>query len=294
MKRLFCFLILIVLAFTLSSCKGNQVESNTGSITLKFPEEYMSYVPYEEVPNFVFEFEGVINTVTGVTLSNSIIFSNNDDFILSDIISDFLKSYEEKDRLSFRLISKQENYETKLNTLEPDENGELKHKSHVLKVKDGEVFEEIAIIDLENGLTLSIYYRRFVSDFEGEYKTYYAWSYRTLMEMTLQYPVMLHVNEKGEKEFLIVPLPTNVNAHISVARQLPLQKLLNDEYLKDKYRRFNYPDYSLDPSDGKEFDLDANIKKVKDYYIRDFNGRDENGSLFSYLGFDYTEERRHI
>ena len=288
MKKIFSLLILIVFVFSLSSCRENEVEANIGSITLKFPDEYLKYVPYEEIPNFVFEFEGTINTITGVTLSNSTIFSNNDDFILSDIISNLLKTYEEKDRLSFRLIEKEEKYETKMNTLEADEKGVLKHKSHVLKVEAGEVFEEIALIDLENGLTLSIYYRRFVSNFEGELKTYYAWSYRTLMEMVLHYPVILHLNEKNEKEFLIVPLPTNVNAHISVARQLPFEKLLDDEYFEERFRRFNYPDYSEDPSDNNEFDLEENIKKVKDYYIRDFQGKEENGIFtFSYLGINY-------
>ena len=288
MKKISSILLVIVFLVTLTSCRENEVEANTGSFVLKFPDEYLQYVPYTEIPNFVFEFEGTINTITGVSLSNSKMFSNNDDFILSDIISNFLKNYEEKERLNFRLITKEEKYETKMNSLELNDEGELKHKSHTLKVKDGEVFEEIALIDLENGLTLTIYYRRFVSDYEGEYKTYYAWSYRTLMEMVLHYPVILHLNEENEKEFLIVPLPTNVNAHLSVARQLPFERLLKDEYFEERFRSFNYPDYSDDPSNNDEFDLTENIRKVKDYYIRDFEGVEENDEFkFSYLGYNF-------
>lgn len=288
MKKIYSILILFVFVLTLTSCKGNEVEPNKDKFVLDFPSEFKEYLPYDEIPNFTFEFDGTINTIVGVSLSNSKIFSNNDDFILSEIIAEFLAGIEE-DRLTIREINKEEKYETKMNTLEPDKNGELNHKSHVMKVHNGEVFEEIALISLDSGLTLSFYYRRFVSDYEGSLKTYYAWSYRTLMEIYLHYPLMLHKDENGDNEFLIIPLPENVDYHLGVSRQLPLENLLkDDEYLKERYRSFYYPDYSSDPSDTQEFDLEDNIQQVKEFYIRDHNGIEENGTFkFTYKGYNY-------
>jgi len=278
-----CFLLL------LSACGEVKVDENVGSIEFYFPTEYLEYVPYKEVPRFTFEFKGTLYTSKDVSKSNYKYFSRNDDFAFSEIISEFLKSYEEKDRVTYRLVSKDTQFETKMNKLILNDKGELKQKTQVMKVKDGEVYNEIAYINLENGLTISIDYRRFISDFEGEYKTYYAWRYAAPISMVLHYPLMLHTKNNGEKTFLIVPLPPKVMYHIGVSRQLPLEKLINkDEYFKENYRRFYYPDYTSDPTEKNDFDRNVNIQKVKDYYKRDLNGREINGKFyFSYLGYDF-------
>lgn len=289
MKKIYSLLLIFALAFLLTACGGNKVEPHYEKIIFEFPEEFVEYLPYEEVPNFVLTFEGVLNTNVGGSLSNKKYFSKNDDFVFSDILENLLTEYDEKDRLTIRLFSQDEQFETRMNKLVEDKNGELKQESQIMKVKDGEVFNEIAFLNLENGLTLTIEYRRFVSDFEGEYKTYYSWRYVAPVNMVLHYPVMLHLNEKGEKEFLIVPLPTKVVYHLGVSTQLPLNKLLEkDDYFEDNFRRFYYPNFSNDPRDNEEFDRDENVRLVKDYYMRDFNAREENNKIiFSYLGYDF-------
>lgn len=290
MKKIYSLILVFISLFALSSCGGSEVEPNEGKIVFEFPQEYLQYLPYEEgkVPNFVLEFEGNINTVISASLSNRKFFSKNDDFTFSEIVSDLLTKY--KVSMQVRLISEEEQFETRMNKLVEDKNGELKQESQIMKVEDGKIFNEIAFLSVEKGLTLSIEYRRFDSRFEGELKTYYAWRYSTPLNMVLHYPVMLHLNEAGEKEFLIVPLPSTVEYHLSVSSQLPLEKLLEDKYFEPNFRRFYYPDWSDDPTDNEEFDLDANIKQVKDYYlnISDFNAKEENGVFsFTYLGYSF-------
>lgn len=288
MKK-YSVLLLVLFVALLSACGDPSLDTNEGKINFSFPSEYLSYLPYEDVPDFVFEFSGTLYTNKSASRSNHKYFTRNDDFAFSEILSNFLKEYEEKNRLTVRLISKDEQYETKMNTLVESKDGKLKQKSHLMKVKDGEVFNEIAYINLENGLTLSIDYRRFISDYEGEYKTYYSWRYVSPISMVLHYPIMLHRNEQGEKIFLIVPLPPKVVYHLGVSRQLPLENLLTKEdYFEENFRRFYYPDFSNDPREKEEYDRNENIKKVKDFYTRDLNGKEENGKFFfSYLGFNF-------
>lgn len=295
MKKIYSLLIVIIFLFTLSSCGGSEVEPNEGKVIFEFPKEYLQYLPYVEgeVPNFVLEFEGNINTVISASLSNRKFFSKNDDFVFSEIVSKLLSEYADtvtvKDRTTVRLISEEEQFETRMNKLVEDKNGELKQESQIMKVEDEKIFNEIAFLNLKNGLTLSIEYRRFVSKFDGELKTYYSWRYSTPLNMVLHYPVMLHLNKAGEKEFLIVPLPSTVEYHLSVSSQLPLEKLLEDKYFEPNFRRFFYPDWSDDPTYNEEFDLVANINKVKDYYKgATFNGKEENDIFsFTYLGYSF-------
>ena len=296
MKKIYTLLIVILFLFTLTSCSGSDVEPNDGKVVFEFPKEYLEYLPYVEgeVPNFVLIFEGNINTVVSASLSNRKFFSKNDDFVLSDIINDLIEDNKDTDevkgRLKIRLIKEEEQFETRMNKLVKGKNDELKQESQIMKVIDGKVFNEIAFISLPNGLTLSIEYRRFVSDFEGSNKTYYSWRYTTPLNMVLHYPVMLHLNEAGEKEFLIVPLPSTIEYHLSVSSQLPLEKLLEDKYFESNFRSFYYPDWSDDPSVNEEFDLDSNIKQVKDFHLNNdvFTAKEENGVFkFSYIGYNF-------
>lgn len=288
MKKYWIFILFIVIIL-LSGCGGTKVNANYGSIVFEFPEEYLKYLPYDEVPSFTFEFEGTIYTNSGASRSNHKYFSRNDDFIFSEILADFFKKYEADNRLTVRLFSQDEQYETKMNRLVEDKNGMLVQKSEIMKVKNGEIFNEIAYINLENGLSLTVDYRRFISDHEGEEKTYYSWRYVAPISMVLHYPVMLHTNAVGEKIILIVPLPPKVVYHLGVSRQLPLENLFKkDDYFEENFRRFYYPEFSNDPRENEDFDRDQNIRTVKDFYIRDLEGREEEGKLyFTYLGYNF-------
>lgn len=290
MKRSYLLLIIMLLLFGLYGCGGNEVEPNEEKIVFGIPDDYLEYLPYDEVPNYELNFTGTIYTTVGVSISNKKFFAKNDDFYISDIIASLLAEYQEKDRLTVRLFRQDEQFETRMNKLELDKKGNLKQFSQIMKVKDGKIFNEIAYIALENGLTLSIEYRRFISDFEGYEKTYYTWRYTSPLNMVLHYPLMLTKNEIGKEQILIVPTPTKVVYHLGVSTQLPVKSLLKgfEKYTEANFRRFNYPNFSNDPRENEHFDLEENIELVKQFYIRDFSAYEKDNNLyFEYLNQNF-------
>lgn len=282
-------LLLLWLAINLFACGGNQVVGNQGKVIFEFPEESLQYLPYNDVPNYILEFDGMINTAIGATTSNKKFFSKNDDFFMSDILEKLFSSYQTKDRLTTRLINQEEKYETRINRLVETESGNMKQEGLILKVENGEIFNEIAYLILENGLTLSVEYRRFITIIDEEPKTIYTWRYTTPLNAVLHYPLIVHLNEKSEKELLIVPLPMKVIYHLGVTTQISISTLLKEEKYQDaNFRSFYYPEYSNDPRDKDKFDREENVQIVKKYYERDFQGRMvDNDFVFSYLGYDF-------
>lgn len=286
MKKLFSLVILFILTFSLTACSNN-VEANEGEIEFSFPEEYLQYTPYSEVPGFKLEFSETLYTITTVPLPNSRILSTNDDFYLSEVLSELFRTYKDNNRLVVRLINTDTMFETRLNRLVTNKKGNLVHEKEIVRVKNGEIFNEIAHLILENGLMLTIDYRRFIGIVEGEELEFFSWRYMAPINVVLQYPLIME-KIAGENKFLIVPLPAKVIYHIGVSRQLPLDKLVvDDKYLEANFRRFHYPNYSDDPRESEEFDLDANINLVKEFYLDFYNGEltTSNEIKFSYLDF---------
>lgn len=288
-KKILSILLLFWLSINMFACGGNQVVNNQEMIIFEFPEEAKKYLPYDDVPNYVLEFDGNINTVLGATTSNKKFFSNNDDFLMSDILEKLFYSYQTKNRLTTRIIKQEEKYETRVNRLVEADHGNMKQEGLILKVENGEIFNEIAYLNLENGLTLSVEYRRFVTIIDEEPKTIYTWRYTTPLNAILHYPLIVHTNEQEEQEILIVPLPTKVVYHLGVTNQISIAKILKEAKYQDaNFRSFYYPEYSDDPRDNNNFDRLENVKIVKEYYERDFQGRMvENDFVFSYLGYNF-------
>jgi len=287
MKKYFIFLILI--SVFLSGCIfENKVIGNDNSIKFTVPDEFHEYFPYEEIPEFVLEFEGTVYTNINASTENKKVFNKNDDFYLSDIIAGLLNEYE--DRIYYRLLTKETATETKMNNLVADQEGNLKHKTKKIAVVDGEIFNEMAYIRLANGLQLSVEYRRFKSDFTGEEKTYYSWQKTRPLNMVLHYPLFLNLKENNQKELLLIPLPDKIIYRLGISSQIPLEKIIKDKsFLGDFYKTYPYPDYTMDPREGEEFDLETNIKKVKDFYFDSFDGRYEGDDFcFTYMQKDFV------
>lgn len=78
------------------------------------PEEYYDYLDYNEsdIPNFVWNFEGSINTAKTNLKSNEVMFHSNDDIKLSKLIKDLLDSYRENNRLTVLTVKEEKEHET--------------------------------------------------------------------------------------------------------------------------------------------------------------------------------------
>ncbi|MGD9886963.1 MAG: hypothetical protein AB7T03_03250 [Bacilli bacterium] len=283
MKKI-SFILFFLLAFFMIGCDGNQVSPHENEIVFHFPEEYLTYLPYDSVPDYHFTFSGTVNTIDAATTTNKKVFGKNDDFIISALISDLFSTYKDEQRLETRLLLTQTAFETRMNILEMDDDGEPYQKSQILKVENGQIFEEIAYILLENGLTLTFEYRRFVTKRDGVATTMYCWKYTTPLNAVLHYPLIIH-EQQGEKQLYIVPLPLKSVYRIGLNDKIPLSAFLEkDEFLDPLYSQFYYPDFNEDPRSDEIFDLETNIEKVKQYY-RTYHQGEQVGDafLFTYL-----------
>ncbi|HHU55260.1 MAG TPA: hypothetical protein GXZ48_01020 [Acholeplasmataceae bacterium] len=261
-------LIIILLLFILTGCENN-VKPNEGSITLYLSDDYTKYMNYEEVPSFTLTFDGIINTTDVDTIRTfQANFSGNDDLFLSSVINDLITKYE--DRVHIDVLSVKESASARINTIE---NGEVKPLTY--PTDDGKEYYETAMFDLENGLKLTIDYRRFV--YEGN--NYYCWRYERSILMWLYYPLMV-IDNNGIKELLILTLPNRIK--FKVGPQLNANKLIKDKtYL-------NNPDlYSFVYLDEFET-LEEKKQYVVDYYVNSYEGYFEGNKLyFTYLGVKF-------
>ena len=263
MKKIRKILLLIVLSFSslfLVAC--NEVEPNENSVTLYLTESFQDLINYEEIPSFTLNFNGTLNTISNVNKTYYTVFSNNDDKILSDAISELLSAYEGK--VEYVVVNEDEVSKRKFSIIE---NGELKNID--MPCDDNKVYDEVAYIALDNGLKLTIDYCRFVSD--G--KTYYTWRYSSSIAMYLYYPVMTILND-SQKELVLLTLPNKVALH--VGPELKLASILTkEEYLDSSMYSFNY-------ASGET--LEEKKACVVEYY-QDYNYEkiDDTSFYFTYL-----------
>lgn len=291
MKKILLVLTLM-LSFVFTGCSlTDNTTENEGTITLEILDEYLSYLDYKssEMPNFTLVFEGIVNTNEAVKNKNEVIFSNNDDFVMSEIIANLINKYkDDKTRFTTIVVSEELKAETMMNS-KKIVNGKEKYEKHYLEVYGKKIYNEICYITLENGLQLSIDYRRFESFDENEnLKTYYAWQYRQSMRMILHYPLIV-VKNNNKKVFVIVPLLNNTS--YTIGTQLDVKKILeNDKYYTDPgFRTFFYPNYDENKGMTPE-ELQDNIDYVKQFYLDNFEGNDESIFTFKYLERLYSIE----
>ena len=291
-SKIFILLLVSLLIISLSGCSCNVFKTEVYSCDekkeLHIKDDFYNYMPYEkeEVPKFVFEFSGTLNFTVNTTGPNEIVFSNNDDFKVSDIIRDFLKYYEENGIISYREVDVTKKYETHLNKRTVDENGKVVTERVYFKVTDGDLHNKIAIITLPNGLQLTINYCEFEGTCEGVTNTYYTWEYTESIRMSLYYPLMV-VEMDGVRRILIVALPNGVINKVE-PRYDPKGLTTKDTYLNESFYTYPYSDYDESQS-TKDYDNTQSVNSIKDYYITYFNGYlDSDGYLYySYLGYSF-------
>lgn len=269
MKR---FLFLIILLFLLSGC-GKGLETISSPYKLTVSNDFLEYFDYDldEIPNFSLEFEDSLNIIANWK-KEEVIFSNNDDFKVSEIISNILNSYDYEVIVS----EPQEMKTTKMNKIV-----EEKKQTLNLEVTDGIVYNELVCVNLDNGLKLTMQFRRF----ESTGITYYAWQYTASIRMILHYPIMV-IDNGAENKLVLLTLP-NGFSNYTVNFQLGLGNLI----FKDKYAYGNY-DYKfsyINVDTAKPEAVNEAINKIKQYYIDNYEGIEENGVFkFNYLGKNFS------
>ncbi len=262
-KRIVIFIVLGLFLITLSSCFKNQVNPNEGSIRLYLDEEFISYMEYLEVPDFVLTFEGVFNTIANTPDTNACIFASNDDVRLSPIIAKLIENYS----VYVDVIKIDKAKTARINTL--DENGKTVVNNFLI---DNELsYDEVAYLSLPNGLKMTINYRRFIS--QGI--TYYCWRYTSSITLYLYFPLMV-IREDSKKKLLLLTLPDRIG--FQVGSQLKVTNIITkDEYLSDAKYTFEYLD-----------DIEDKITYVKNYYLINHQGYEENNHFyFQYLNIKY-------
>ncbi len=275
--------------FLLSSCKMFETETYecNDEIELHIKDEFYEYMPYakEDVPTYTYQFGGKLNFTVNTTGPNEIVFSNNDDFIVSEKIREFLSYFDQNGIISYREVSVTKKYETHLNKKTIDDNGKIKNERVYFKVTDGDLHNMIAYITLPNGLQLTINYCTFEGENEGIKRIYYAWEYTQSIRMSLYYPLMV-VDLNGARRILIVALPNGVINKVE-PRYDPKGLTSKDVYLEDSFYTYPYSDYNEDEPKG--YDNSNSVALIRDYYIDNFNGHlDSEGHLYyTYLGYDF-------
>lgn len=261
MTRISKYILLLVISILLSislGCNLNifRVETveNDGSFTLTIDEDVLKYLNTTDIPNYTCTFDGVLKSSKYRTGEFEIAFYDNDDFFLSKIIENLINEYKEKNRVSFKSISSDNETESWMNRKQDDVN-----EKEYIKIKDNKIYNEIVYISLENGLQLSINYARF-SDFEGN--TYYRWQKTEGIRFVLHYPLMVYHNEEHDRnEVVVMPLPNGVIYYFDTTTKQIDALLKNDKYLKEEYYKFGYVN-----SYEKDYD------NIVNYYLTDAKG----------------------
>lgn len=282
MKKIL-LILLIIFVIPLMGCFESAVEPNENKIILTLDEDYQYVIKATSIPSFTFEFEGTLNTIKEVNKAYYTVFSNNDDIILSDALQKLFDKYQ--DNMYVEVVGSQKVTSTLFSRI--DDYGKVVNDTY--EPDDNKVYEEVAYISLENGLKLTVDYRRFV--YNG--KNYYTWKYSASITMWLYYPLMT-INENGENKIVILSLPNRIT--FQVGPQLALSNVLNGTTYVDSDECLRYTfEYleELDEEGNDKLSLQEKQQYIINYYVNDMNGTfDENSNIiyFSYLGNNFKVE----
>lgn len=282
MKKIL-LVLLIIFVIPLMGCFESVVVPNEKKIVLTLDEDYQYVVKANSIPSFTFEFDGILNTNKNIDKAYYTVFSNNDDIILSDALQKLFDTY--KDNMYVEVVGSQKVTSTLFSRI--DEYGKIVNDKY--EPDDNKVYEEVAYISLDNGLKLTVDYRRFV--YNG--KNYYTWKYSASITMWLYYPLMT-INENDENKLVILSLPNRIS--FQVGPQLVLSNVLNGATYVDSDECLRYTfEYleDLDEEGNDKLTLQEKQQYIINYYVNDMNGTfDENSNIiyFSYLGNDFKVE----
>ena len=274
MKKFLCFVTLIGILVLSSGCGlfkemfTTRLTENDGEIVLKLDEEYTKYFPYE-VPSYTLTFDGKINTTEERTTTSEVVFTQNDDYVVSKILEDLFDEYNEKGRFYSVLIKEEKEAETWMNTYSSG-----KAEKDYVKVLDSKIYNELAYIALENGLILSFNYAKFY-DWDGN--LYYRWQFTESIRMFLHYPFMVTEDSEGNDMFLLLPIPAGVVIKFDSTTKT-LETILKSDKFKTDESYYTY-----------EYVNDWTKETTLDYYMKNFNGSYVNGVFqITYLGYKFN------
>ncbi len=265
MKKIFFAILSLTFIFILTGCQDKTIEK-TDLVTMTLTDEWKKVITANgEFPSLSFEFEGTFNVYE--TSSNiGYVFTKNDNYKLSDA---FEKHWKEKIQNNYII--------TNVTNQEYDKDGAI-FGNDTLPLDEGTTSNEYTVVAWdESGTRYSYLYRLF---FSGG-KVYYAYTYGTGITMNIDIPLLIQkVDGKQQIYMISLPYDTIYKANINTK----IKSLLNkEEYLKEEYHTFVYPNYLKNSQDK--------IQAVKDWYIKYCDGREENGAfVYTYIGIDYRIE----
>ena len=119
MKKILLVSLVIGIISLLLSCNifKTEVVEYENEIKLTYDSELSGHLAYDEatLPSYTIKFTGKVNITKQRTGEYECIFSNNDDFFVSTIVSSIIEEYREKNRISFYTQSVEETNETWMN-----------------------------------------------------------------------------------------------------------------------------------------------------------------------------------
>ena len=262
MKKILLSFIICLSIFLLAGC--DETISKENEIILTLSDEIKDAITYTgEIPYRKFEFEGSLN-VYETSSEISVVFTNNDNFKLSDEFGKHLTTF------GSNYIVTSETVQT------ADENGQALFGNMKIKMDDGTQAIEYTIVTWNNdGTRFSYLFRTFVSG--G--KRYYAYCYHTGITMSMEVPLLVQ-KVNGEQKIFLLSLPYDAKYKLGAnTRVKSLQT--KEEYTEESYHSFSYPS-SFSATENRQ-------NKVKEWYINYCNGRYEGEQfVFTYLGNDFV------
>lgn len=272
-NRYFIILLSLILTIVVSGCKLFETKLVTyeNELTLQMVEDYKVYFPYT-LPIFTLKFDGSLNTTEQRTGPYEVVFTQNDDFFVSDILSKLFAEYEAKNDLLIYNIGTDEEAETWMNTYDEDGN----HSKEYIKILDNKIYNEIAYMTLDNGLILSVNYAKIV---DWNNNVYYRWQKTESIRMIIHYPLMVTENSNNETMFLLLPLPAGVIKKFDTTTK-SLETITTKDKFKNDMSYYTYDYISI-----------WNKETVREYYVNRFNGYEENGVfMIEYFGYNFSVE----
>lgn len=272
-SRYFLLLLSLILSIVLCGCKlfETVIVTYDNELTLQMVEEYKPYFPYN-LPTFTLKFDGSVNTTEQRTGPYEVVFTQNDDFFISDILSNLFAEYESKGSLLIYNIGTDEEAETWMNTYDEEGN----HSKEYIKVLNNKIYNEIAYMTLDNGLILSVNYAKII---DWNNNIYYRWQKTESIRMIIHYPLMVTENSNFETMFLLLPLPAGVIKKFDTTTK-SLETITSKDKFKNDMSYYTYDYISI-----------WNKETVREYYINGFNGHEEDGEfIIEYFGYNFSVE----
>ena len=262
MKKILLSIIVCLSMFLLVSC--DKTIAKDSEIVLTLSDEIKNAITYTgEIPYRKFEFEGTFN-VYETSSEISVVFTQNDNFKLSDAIAEHLAQY------STRFLVTSETVQL------GDKDGQALFGDLKITMDEGTESKEYTIVTWnDDGTRFSYLFRTFVSG--G--KRYFAYCYHSGINMSMEVPLLVQ-KVNGEQKIFLISLPYDTKYKIGANTKIKSLQT-KEEYTTESYHTFEYPS-SFSATENRQ-------NKVKEWYIDYCDGRYEGEQfVFTYLGNDFV------